>query len=98
MLKDYESEQKALQYETYVLESELSQSEKQITNVEHFLKIVRQYTQIEELSARVVNDLIDRIEIHAPVKENGHRLQQIDIYYTAVGIINIPQHFQELAI
>ena len=90
--KDYESEQKALQNETFMLEAELSQSEKNISNVEYFLKIVRQYTRIDELSARVVNDLIDRIEIHAPVKENGQRVQQIDIYYTAVGVIDIPEY------
>ena len=96
--KDYESEQKALQNETIMLEAELSQSEKNISNVEYFLKIVRQYTRIDELSARVVNDLIDRIEIHAPVKENGQRVQQIDIYYTAVGVIDIPEYFQESAI
>ena len=81
-----------------MLEAELSQSEKNISNVEYFLKIVRQYTRIDELSARVVNDLIDRIEIHAPVKENGQRVQQIDIYYTAVGVIDIPEYFQESAI
>ena len=61
-------------------------------------KNVRQYTDIQELNARVVNDLIDKIKIYAPIKENGQRIQQIDIYYTAVGVIDIPKHFQEFAI
>lgn len=90
---DYEEKQSVVKEET-----ELAQSEETINNVEYFLKIVRQYTDIQELNARVVNDLIDKIKIHAAIKENGQRIQQIDIYYTAVGIIDIPQHFQEFAI
>lgn len=95
---DYEAEQKQLIDETAVIEKELSKSEETINNVEYFLNIVRQYTDISELSARVVNDLIDKIVIHAPDKSSGHRTQQVDIHYTAVGVIDIPQHFQELAI
>lgn len=95
---DYEAEQKQLINETAAIEKELSESEETINNVEYFLNIVRQYTDISELSARVVNDLIDQIVIHAPDKSSGHRTQQVDIHYTAVGVIDIPQHFQELAI
>lgn len=95
---DYEAEQKQLIDETAVIEKELAESEETISNVEYFLNIVRQYTDISELSARVVNDLIDKIVIHAPDKSSGHRTQQVDIHYTAVGVIDIPQHFQELVI
>lgn len=95
---DYEAEQKQLIDETAVIEKELAKSEETINNVEYFLNIVRQYTDISELSARVVNDLIDKIVIYAPDKSSGHRTQQVDIHYTAVGVIDIPQHFQELAI
>ena len=64
----------------------------------YFLNIVRQYTEIKELSARVVNDLIDKIKVHAVDKSSGQRIQRIDIYYTAVGLIDVSQHIQELAI
>ena len=37
----------------------------------------------------MVNDLIDKIVVHAPDKSSGHRKQKIDIYYKAIGIINI---------
>lgn len=95
---DYEAEQKRLILETADIETEFEKSEETVNNVEYFLKIVRQYTDISELSARVVNDLIDKIVIGAPVKINGQRIQSVDIYYTAVGVIDIPQHFKELAI
>lgn len=70
---------------------------KQVDNVEYFLNIVRQCTEIKELSARVVNDLIDKIKVHAVDKSSGQRVQQIDIYYTAVGLIDVSQHIGELA-
>ena len=96
--KDYEREQKQLISDTEILENELNQETEQVDNVEYFLNIVRQYTEIKELSARVVNDLIDKIKIHAVDKSNGQRVQQIDIYYTAVGIIDVSKQTQELAI
>ena len=94
---DYELEQQNLIAETELLETELAKSEETVNSVEQFLDIVHQYTEIKELSARVVNDLIDKIVIHAPDKSSGHRVQQVDIYYTAVGVINTPQHIQEIA-
>ena len=94
---DYEREQKQLAAETEALELELNQETEQVDNVEYFLNIVRQYTEIKELSARVVNDLIDKIKVHAVDKSSGQRVQQIDIYYTAIGLIDVSQHIGELA-
>ena len=80
--------------DTAALEDKLNLEAEQVDNVEYFLNIVRQYTEIKELSARVVNDLIDKIKVHAVDKSNGQRIQRIDIYYTAVGLIDVSQHFQ----
>ena len=93
---DYEREQKQLISDTEMFENELNQEAEQVDNVEYFLNIVRQYTEIKELSARVVNDLIDKIKVHAVDKSSGQRVQKIDIYYTAVGLIDVSQHIQEL--
>ena len=41
------------------------------------------------LTAELLNNLIDRIVIHAPDRSSGHRKQKIEIYYKAAGIINI---------
>ena len=59
------------------------------TYLNQFLKNVRKYTDPEELTAEMVNELIDKIIVHAPDKSSGHRKQKIEIYYKAVGIINI---------
>ncbi len=94
----YEQEQKQLIKDTETLEIELNQESEQVDKVEYFLNIVRQYNEIKELSARLVNDLIGKIKVHAVDKSSGQRVQQIDIYYTAVGLIDVTKHTKELAI
>ena len=34
--------------------------------------------------------MVDKVVVHAPDKSSGHRRQKIEIYYKAVGIIDIP--------
>ena len=50
---------------------------------------VRKYTDPKELTAELLNDLVDKIVIHTPDKSSGKRRQKIEIYYKAAGIINI---------
>ncbi len=59
------------------------------TTFQQFLKNVRKYTDPEKLTAEILNDLVDKIVVHAPDKSSGHRKQKIEIYYKAAGIINI---------
>ncbi len=83
--KDYEFEQSKLKQEIDELEARLSKQKEAVKNVQKFLEIVRKYTVLEKLSPSIVNELIDRIEIHKPDKSTGKRIQQIDIYYRFVG-------------
>ena len=46
----------------------------------------------------MVNDLIDKIVVHAPDKSSGHRRQKIDIYYKAIGVTNIADDEDLIAI
>ena len=48
------------------------------------------YLDISELDAAILNELVNRILIHSPVKENGRKQVQIDLYFTYVGQIRIP--------
>ena len=55
-----------------------------------FLKLVDKYLDIPELDAAILNELVSRIVVHSPVKENGRKQVQIDLYFTYVGQIRIP--------
>ncbi len=54
------------------------------------LKTLRELTDFKELTPAIVNSLIQRIEVHNNDKSSGHCYVKVDIYFTAVGIIDIP--------
>ena len=89
---EYETEQKDLQEQVARLETDVTSGEEKAVNIEQFLITVRRYTNIDELTPTIVNEFISKIVIHTPDKSSGKRRQQIDIYYSAVGIVNIPTH------
>ena len=46
--------------------------------------------QVLQLTPERVNTLIQRIEDHSKEKVNGRNRVKVDIYFTAVGMVNIP--------
>lgn len=85
----YEHEQKQIKEEIVKLQNLIDKGEQERYDLNQFLKNVRKYTDPETFTAEMVNELIDKIIVHAPDKSSGHRKQKIEIYYKAVGIINI---------
>ena len=55
-----------------------------------FLETIRKCTDIEELTPEIVNRLIKRIEVHNSEKIDGRKQVKLDVYFTAVGLIDIP--------
>ena len=87
---EYEQEQKELKVKIAELEDLIENGETQTKDLKQLLANVRKYTDPQELTAQMVNDLVDKIIVHAPDKSSGHRKQKIEIYYKAVGIIDLP--------
>ena len=81
MSKSYDEEQKKLREDAANLESFISTREQKTEDISNFVNIVRKYEQITELTPEIMNEMIDRIEVHAPDKLSGHREQQVDIYF-----------------
>ena len=73
-----------------MLEDFVENGEEQAKDLKQLLVNVRKYTDPEELTPEMLNDLVDKILVHAPDKSSGHRKQKIEIYYNAVGIIGLP--------
>ena len=59
-------------------------------NLRLLLNTLRECTDLKELTPTVVNTLIKRIEVHNNDKSSGHCYVRVDIYFTAVGLIDIP--------
>lgn len=86
---EYETEQKTVRQTILELQVLIESGRQEQYDLAQLLKNVRKYTDPETLTAELLNDLIDRIVIHAPDKSSGHRKQKLEIYYKAVGIIDI---------
>lgn len=86
----YETEQADVKSEIARLTDELNDTETTVSNVEKLIAVTRKYTRIEELTPEILNAFVDKIVVHEAEKKDGKRTQSIDIYYSYVGIVNIP--------
>ena len=90
MMGKYETQQKTLIEENKKLERALEQAEQDKVDLRVFLETIRKCTDIKELTPALVNRLIQRIEVHKSERVNGRKQVKLDIYFTAVGLIDIP--------
>lgn len=81
MSANYETEQRELKKLFEELNTAIQETEQKTADTEQFIKAVRKYTNITELTPEIMHELIERIVVHAPDKSSGKRTQQIDIYY-----------------
>jgi len=85
--RSYETEQQELQEQTEALARQIAEQEQQTLDLSRFLTQVRKYTHVTELTPTLLNELVERIEIHAPDKSSGKRVQPIDVRFCSVGVI-----------
>ena len=70
--------------------AEVNEADTEITNVSKLIAATKKYTRIDELTPEILNTFVDKIVIHEREKKDGKRTQKIDIYYSYVGIVDIP--------
>lgn len=92
---DYEAEQKELKEKAAVLQGELSRTLEATANAEKFMKVVRKYTSFEELTPTLLREFVEKIVIHESEALDGKRRgklrrQEIEIYYSFVGKVELP--------
>ena len=85
--KDFTAEQKQIKERLKALEDILSQVAEKQESTAKFLELVREYTDIQELTKPILNELIDKVVVFDAEKARGDRVQRIDIYYRFVGLI-----------
>jgi hypothetical protein len=90
MTKRYEDEQRELLERIKELKAELEKSSSQSMTTDMFIATVRKYTRARKLTTRMLNELIERIEVYHAEKINGVQVQKIRIHYNCVGSIEIP--------
>ena len=86
----YEKEQKDLTDRIAKCQQELDAYDADSDRIEKFLALAEKYTDFSELTTPMINEFVDRIEVHAPDKSSGRREQQIDLYLNFIGNFPIP--------
>lgn len=87
----YEDEQKELAEKIKLLRSEIEKQGNQSMTTDMFIGLVRKYTRARKLTPRMLNELIERIEVFNAEKVDGVWQQQLRIHYNCVGEIAIPK-------
>ena len=91
MSKKYEEEQAEITEKMKSLKAAIDQSASQAMTSDMFISTVRKYTRAKKLTSRMLNELIQYIEVHQAEKVDGVWEQHLTIHYHCIGAINIPE-------
>ena len=90
MSRRYEDEQKELTEKIKKLRSEIEKQSSRSMTTDMFIGLVRKYTRARKLTPRMLNELIEKIEVFNAEKIDGVWEQRLRIHYNCVGTIEIP--------
>lgn len=92
LAKSYEDEGNELKTKIQELKNALASSVQDEEKLSKFLKLVKSYTEIEELTPEILNSFIEKIYIGETEKYDGRKMQEVEIIYKFIGAINLPQY------
>ena len=90
MSRQYSEEQSEIADRVKVLRVDLEKAEVKTVTSNMFVKTVHKYTQTKELTPLMLNEFIEKIEIHETEKLSGKHIQTLTIHYNCIGTIEIP--------
>lgn len=93
MTATYEQEQKDLEEQVAVLRKTLAAAKEQRINVDSFIAQVKKYTEVKELDAEIIRNLVKRIDVFTPEKVPGTRIkkQTVLIHWNFIGAVELPE-------
>lgn len=87
----YDEEEAALKSQYASLSDKLQNAEAEMLSQERFLKAVRKFMEMETLTAPMLKELIDKIEVFAVQGTEKNLTQRIVIHYKFVGNFTLPK-------
>lgn len=89
LAQKYQGEQRELDGTIGRLKAELAVEQETASNAEKWIELIKQYSSPTELTAELLNTVIEKIVVHEAVKSSdGIREQEIEIFYRFVGKID----------
>ena len=92
MASRYEDEQRTLAEQIKALKAELDKQSNASMTTDMFIDCVRKYTRARKLTPRMLNELVERIEVFHAERIDGVQVQRLVIHYNCVGTLDIPQN------
>ena len=89
--KRFDDEQLTLKKKISTLQAEIDTEEKHKHSAASFLRTVKKYTDIQELTPVILNELVEKIVVHQAQGVGKNRSQQLEIHYNFVGILDTPE-------
>ena len=92
LLADYDSELSTLEARTEELDKIIAQGKENEIRTDKFMRLVKKYSEFDEITTPMLNEFIDRVLIHEPVygEKRSHRTQEIEIHFNFIGKIGLP--------
>lgn len=87
MLAQYETEQEGLRSRCESLRAEISAARTTSDKAKQFIRVVKRFTEMQELTPEIVATLIERVEIGQAHVVDGEKKQEIKIVYNFIGDI-----------
>ncbi len=86
----YEAERFELKHKIAEYQKRLDEADKLQLGKEKFIGAVRKFMQMENLTAPLLRELIDKIEVYEVTGKGKNKKQRIKIHYRFVGYLELP--------
>ncbi len=85
LLPKYRKEQGELKAQLALFEEESSEQKETAQNAEKWVALIRQYSDLQELTAGIIRELITKIYVGDVRRVDGEKVQSIEIHYRFIG-------------
>lgn len=87
----YLNEQSELRQTAAVQEKKLLELSAHKANTDGFIKSVKKFTDIKELTPEILGEFIEKILVHEADKSSGKRIQKIEIIFKGIGKVDLSE-------
>ncbi|MBQ2953423.1 MAG: DUF4368 domain-containing protein [Clostridia bacterium] len=85
MSASYKTEQHTLEARVAELRTLLTDAQDKQVNIDRFLTLVRKYTDIQELTAEVLREFVEKVHVHQTQRIDGQKVQRLQVVYNCIG-------------
>ena len=90
MSRQYTAEQAEIAEKVKKLQADIEKEEHKAITADMFIGSIRRYAKAKTLTPLMLNELIEKIEVHHAERIDGVNMQSLVIHYNCVGYVEIP--------